>query len=156
MNSASHFELVELVSREIGGKTRTWFTIPFCEEHNLESKAISIDIKGQIIEKVVMHFTNKDYGRLFGEQNPITGYLLTPKAMKSRVYTPTAIFFAVAMVIFGILFIYDNLVGFEARIEKGMGTIISLPNSLSVFFIGLGLTFWAAYFWVKNRKGEKL
>jgi len=156
MNSTSHFELVELVSKEIGGKTRTWFAIPFCEEHKLESKAISIDIKGQIKEKVVMHFTNIEYGGLFGEQNSITGYLLTPKTMKSRVYAPIAIFFAVAMFSFGILFLYDNLVGFDARLEKGMAAMTSLPISLLFFIIGAVITIWSASFWIKHRKGEKL
>ena len=44
MASATHFELVELCSKEFSGKTRIWYAIPFCKEHDLESKAITIDI----------------------------------------------------------------------------------------------------------------
>jgi len=156
MGSASHFELVELVSKEIGGKTRTWFAIPFCEEHNLESKAISIDIKGQNSEKVVMQFTNRKYGLLFGERNAITGYRITSKTMRTRAYTPVGIFSGAAMIFFGSIFLFDNLVGFEARIEKGLGSLTPLPISLSVFIVGIVLTIWFTSFRIKNRKGEKL
>lgn len=157
MGSVTHFELGELVSKDLLGKTRIWYAIPFCKEHHLESKAVTIDIKGSSNnEKVIIHFTNKEYGRLFGKRNSIVGSWLTPTAMKARVLAPIGIFLGATMILFGSLFLYDNLVGIEARREKGLGPITDLPISLLIFVVGLLLMVWLASFWIKNRKGEKL
>jgi hypothetical protein len=157
MSSVTHYELVELCSKQILGKTRIWYAIPFCKEHNLESKAITIDIKGSANnEKVVIDFTNKEYGRLFGERNSMVGSWLTPTVMTARVLAPIGILLGAVMILLGSVYLYDNLVGFGARIEKELDPIASLPISLLIIVVGLVLVVWLTSFWIKNRKGEKL
>lgn len=157
MGVVTHYELGELCSKDLLGKTRTWYAIPFCKEHNLESKAITIDIKGSSNnEKVVIHFTNKEYGRLFGKLNSIVGSWLTPTVIKARVLAPIGLFLGAMMIMLGSVLLYDNLVGFEARREKGLSPATDLPISLLIVVVGALLVVWLTSFWIKNRKGEKL
>jgi hypothetical protein len=63
-------------------ESRVWYAIPFCQNHNLNSKSVKIqNVSGSQISgsQLTIELTNDKYGRLFGEMNGLQGKWIEAK-----------------------------------------------------------------------------
>ena len=63
---------------------RYWYAVPFCDEHNLFSRAVGFQVADN---KLVFKFANLEYGKQFGKQNDMETKWMDESVMKLKLLT---------------------------------------------------------------------
>ena len=114
---------------------RFWFAVPFCKDHNFNSKGIIIRKRAK---KFVFGFTNKTYGEQFAAMNNLNGFWRSGSNL--FLYKFLFPFLAITSLIgifFGVLMLVR---GYKGSFGEAMATDLDIPigySSIIVFLIVL-------------------
>ncbi len=131
-------------------RDRYWQLVPFCGEHGLESRCLSVREKTP--DRFVIGFLNAKYGAAFGEKNGLAGkWFSKSQLFIMKFLVPIMGFLVFCSVVFGGLLTYRGLAG---KMGDAVKTASDVPVGISLLVGGIALGVYTIILDSKTRKGK--